>query len=125
MTQGSVRWSLAVFFLEMVNVTRWDIDCTPTFGFLKVSRGETIGVEESLKFKNYHDFEKTFKQYKKNQLNAGKLISANHIFFFFFFFKWKRAKAGRWAPVTLFFVVVVTFHCFLRKEKYYLIIHLP
>ena len=63
MTQGSVRWSLAVFFLEMVNVTRWDIDCTPTFGFLKVSRGETIGVEESLKFKNYHDFEKTFKQY--------------------------------------------------------------
>ena len=34
------------------------MDCTPTFGFLKVSRGETIGVEESLKFKNYHDFEK-------------------------------------------------------------------
>ena len=112
MTQGSVRWSLAeFFFFEMVNVTRWDIDCTPTFGFLKVSRGETIGVEESLKFKNYHDFEKTFKQYKKNQLNAGKLISANHIFFFFFFLSGsvRKLSGGHlllcFLSLSLFFIV--------------------
>lgn len=36
----------------------WDIDCIFIFGFLKVFRGEIIGVEEFLKFKNYYDFEK-------------------------------------------------------------------
>ena len=82
-------------------------------------------MEESLKFKKYHDFEKTFKQYKKNQLNAGKLISANHIFFFFFFLSGSVRKLSDGHLLLCFFVVVVMFHCFLRKEKYYLIIHLP